>query len=297
MADPGPILVTGATGKQGGAVARHLLNARRPIRVLTRDASRARHLADDGAEIVQGDMTDRRSLDRPLEGAWGVYAMTTPFEGGIEEEIEQGATLAEAARDAGVERYVYSSVIGATDRTGIPHIDSKGVVEERIRELGFKATMLRSVFFMENFLASWMWPFIRDGKIPLALKPETRLPIVAVDDIGEYGSAAFLRPDDFMGAAIPLASDEKTGGELAQAWSRKLGKPVEFQPLPLDQLEAIFTPAFGEEFARDFAKMFRWFNSGAQPRIDIAANQARWGIRPTSFDEWLDRLERLEEMP
>ncbi|MFN2421055.1 MAG: NmrA/HSCARG family protein [Gemmatimonadota bacterium] len=297
MADTGLILVAGGTGKQGGAVARHLLNLRRPIRALTRDPTRATHLADYGAEVVRGDMTDRRSLDRALEGVWGVYAMTTFFEGGIDEEIEQGKTLAEAARDAGVERYVYSSVIGATDGTGIPHIDSKGVVEDRIRELGLRATMLRPVSFMENFLAHWMWPFIRDGKLPLGLKPETRFQMVAVDDIGAYGSSAFLRPDDFTGAAIPLASDEKTGDELAAAWSRKLGRPVEFEPLPLDQLEQIFAPALGEDFARDFAKMFRWFNSGAQPRVDIAANQSRWGIRTTSFDAWLDGMERLEEKP
>jgi uncharacterized protein YbjT (DUF2867 family) len=297
MADTGLILVAGATGNQGGAVARHLLNLRRPIRVLTRDPARATHLADYGAEVVQGDMTDRRSLDRALEGVWGVYAMTTLFEGGIDVEIEQGKTLAEAARDAGVERYVFSSVIGATDRTGIPHIDSKGVVEDRIRELGLPWTMLRPVFFMENLLAPWMWPFIRDGKLPLALKPETRLPLVAVDDIGAYGAAAFLRPDEFAGAEIPLASDAKTGPELAKEWSRKLRRPVEFQPLPLDRLEEVFGPVFGEDFARDFAKMFRWFNSGAQPRVDIAANQSRWGIRPTSFDAWLDGMERLEEKP
>ena len=297
MTGPGPILVTGGTGNQGGAVARHLLNARRQIRVLTRDASRAGHLADQGAEVVEGDMTDPRALDRALEGVWGVYAMTTFFEGGIEEEIEQGTTLAEAARKAGVERYVFSSVIGAKDDTGIPHIDSKGVVEDRIRELGLTATVLRPVYFMENFLAPWMWPSIRDGRLPLALKPETRFQMVAVDDVGEYGAAAFLRPDDFVGATIPLASAEGTGDEIAAAWSRKLGRPVDFHPLPLDQLEEIFASSLGEEFARDFAAMFRWFNSGARPRVEIAANERRWGIPPTSFDAWLDRMDRLEEQP
>jgi uncharacterized protein YbjT (DUF2867 family) len=295
--DSGVVLVTGATGKQGGAVARHLLDAGRRVRALTRDPQRARRLADRGAEVVAGDMTDPASLARALESAAGVYAMSTPFEQGTDAEVEQGRSLADAASAAGVRRFVVSSVIGAKDDTGIPHIESKGRIEDHIRSLDFDWTFLRPVFFMENFLAPWIWPFIRDGTLALAMLPETKLQLVAVDDIGAYGAAAFDRPDETIGQAIPIASDERTGAEIAEAWSRKLGREVRFQPLPLEGLEDIFAPSFGLEFGRDLAMMWRWFNSGSFPRVDIPAHAARWRIPPTSLAAWLDRLEPPGDTP
>src|ERR687886_2667436 len=139
------ILVTGATGKQGGAVARSLLDRGFRVRALTRDPQRpeAQALTEQGAEVVQGDMEDRSAIDRVLEGAYGVFSVQNFWETGYDREVRQGKTVAEAAKAAGVEHFVYSSVGSAHRQTGIPHFDSKWEVEEHIRQIGLPYTILR----------------------------------------------------------------------------------------------------------------------------------------------------------
>src|SRR4051812_4292432 len=121
------ILVSGATGQQGGAVARSLLKRGFPVRALIRDLekSEARALAEGGAELVRGDLEDRSSLERALEGVYSVFSVQNFYEGGYEGEVRQGETLADAAKAAGVQHVVYSSVGSAHRETGIPHFDSK----------------------------------------------------------------------------------------------------------------------------------------------------------------------------
>src|SRR5919199_5871491 len=139
------ILVTGATGKQGGAVARTLLDRAFRVRALTRDPQRpeAQALTEQGAEVVQGDMEDRSAMNRVLEGAYGVFSVQNFWETGYDREVQQGKTVAEAAKAAGVEHFVYSSVGSAHRQTGIPHFDSKWEVEEHIRQIGLPYTILR----------------------------------------------------------------------------------------------------------------------------------------------------------
>ncbi|CAN5258571.1 NmrA/HSCARG family protein [soil metagenome] len=278
----GPILVTGATGKQGGAVARRLLDLGRKVRVLTRDRSHAADLAARGAEVMEGDLTDRSTLDRALAGASGVYAMTTPFEAGMEAEIEQGKTLAEAAQSAGIEPYVFSSVGSADAKTGIPHFESKARIEEHLRDAGFALTILRPVFFMENLLAPQSWSAIQNGTLGLPLRPETPLAMVAVDDIGAFGAAAFERPDDFVDETIELAGDERTMTEVAEILSRALGHRVEFQPIPI--------PAAREAMGDDLATMFEWFEEVGY-EVDPPALRQRYGIPLTDFEKWVERTE------
>jgi uncharacterized protein YbjT (DUF2867 family) len=116
------------------------------------DTPAAQELARQGATLVQGRLDDRASLDRAIGGADAVFAMTTPFESGVEAEICQGRTVAEAARAAGA-FLVFSSVSSADKKTGIPHFDSKYVVEEHLGRIGARATILRPVYFMENAVA------------------------------------------------------------------------------------------------------------------------------------------------
>jgi uncharacterized protein YbjT (DUF2867 family) len=152
-----PILVTGATGQQGGAVLRHLRRQGFAVRALTRDvhSPAARTLVATGVAVVQGDFEDRASLARALDGASGAYAVQTPFQhGGVEGELRQGLAFADAANAAGIQHLVYSSVGSAERQTGIPHFESKYQIEEHIRALGLPHTILRPVFLMENFLAS-----------------------------------------------------------------------------------------------------------------------------------------------
>ena len=268
------ILVTGATGQQGGAVTRSLIRRGAKVRLLTRNRAKAQALEKQGAEVVMGDFTDRRSLDATLKGVKRLFLMTTFFEKGTEAEVQQGITMIDAAKTAGVEHLVLTSVGSAHRKTGIPHFESKRQVEQHLRKSGLPATILRPVWFMENF-GTYFRPSPQ-GELILPLRPDTKLQMIALQDIGEFGAAAFLRPNEFIGQAIDLAGDELTMPEVAALLSRATGRPVQFQQMPDDQVEATL--------GRDFALMFRWFNEGGY-RVGISALGKRWGIPLTTFKE------------
>src|ERR1700730_12425647 len=145
------ILITGVTGKQGGAVAHALQGAGFYLRGLTRKpgSEQSAALARDGVEIVKGDLDDEATLRRALVGAWGVFGVQNAGEAGVEQEEAQGKRLATLAREAGVEHYVYTSVGSAHKRTGVPHFDSKSRIEDTVRGLGFPShVILRPVLLI-----------------------------------------------------------------------------------------------------------------------------------------------------
>jgi len=183
MANDKPIiLITGATGRQGGATARELLGRGRRVRVMTRkpDGEKAQALAALGAEVIRGDYDDARSLERSLTGAWGGFSTQDTWEAGVVREEEQGKRFAELARKAGVEHFVYTSVGSAHRRTGIPHFDNKRRIEETVRAAGFPSyTILRPVFFMENFGSPSFLPALREEKLVIGIRPETVLQMIA----------------------------------------------------------------------------------------------------------------------
>jgi len=251
MANEKTILITGATGKQGGATLRHL--AKRggfKLRAMTRkpDGDAAKALSALGAEVVAGDLNDAASLERAVEGAWGVFAVQNTWEAGVEGEEEQGKRLAKVARDKGVQHYVYTSVGSANRRTGIPHFENKVRIEETVKQLKFPShVILRPVFFMENLPSPW---FLNGDKLTTTLKPETKLQMVAVDDIGKFSAAAFVEADKFKGAEIEYAGDAVTMAEAAAAMSELTGKTVTFQQIPIAAVRAN---------SEDFALMLEWF--------------------------------------
>lgn len=247
------ILVTGATGKQGGAAARHLLEAGWPIRALTRDPSKpaAAALAGLGAEVVQGDLKDRASMTKAVSGAYGVYGVQDSWEHGTESEVEQGKLLADVAKAAGVEHFVYSSVGGAERGTGIPHFESKWEIEEYIRGLALRATILRPVFFMENLLSPDNHEAILGGTLSLSIHPDTPLQMIAVDDIGAFAAMAFDNPDEWVGKALEIAGDEMTMSQYAEHLTAAVGRPVAFKEFPpLEEMRSI---------NEDWAIMCEWF--------------------------------------
>jgi len=275
-----PILVTGATGQQGGAVARALLAKGQQVRVMTRHPEKAASLAKAGAEVVQGDLTNRAILQMALRGVHGVFAMSTWVEEGMEAEVRQGTMLADAAKQAGITHYVYTSVGSAHRNTGIPHFDSKWKVEQHIREIGLPATILRPVWFMENF-TTFAKPSA-EGVLMLPMKPARKLAMVALKDIGEFGAAAFLRPNDFLGQAIDLAGDDLTMPEAAAQLTHAIGRPIRFQEFPMEQAEA----AMGH----DLTTMFRWFNEVGYA-IDIPALKQKFQMPLTTFAEWIKTVD------
>jgi uncharacterized protein YbjT (DUF2867 family) len=205
MTNDRTILIAGVTGNQGGAVAQALQDSGFHLRGLTRtpDSERAAALARQGIEIVKGDLDDEASLRRALAGAWGVFGVQNQGEAGVEGEEAQGKRLATLAREAGVEHYVYTSVGSADKGTGIPHFDNKWRIEKIVRDLRFPSQMIvRPVFFMENLLA----PFSLQGStLAWALGPDTKLQMIAVDDIGWFGARAFTDAVALNGREIDLA--------------------------------------------------------------------------------------------
>ncbi len=280
MAARKTILVTGATGQQGGAVARSLLGKGQNVRAMTRHPDKVQHLARLGAEVVRGDFEDRQGLEDILRGVQGVFLMGTFVEKGVEGEARQGEEMVRACREAQVPHLVYSSVCCADKRTGIPHFESKARVEGAIAESGQPATILRPVWFMENFEAPWLLPSIQEGALKTPLLADRKLQMIALADIGEFASEAFLRPADFIGRKIDLAGDALTFPEVAARLSRALNRPVRYEVIPDDRAEA----AVGA----DFAAMYRWFNREGY-RVDIEALRKTYGIPLTSFDRYLSR--------
>lgn len=248
------ILVTGATGRQGGAVARHLLSDGWNVRALTRDADKpaARELARAGAEIAQGDMNDRHSLDAAIRGAYGCFSVQNFWESGMEDEIKQGKLVADAALSAGVRHFVYSSVGGAERKTRLMHFESKFQIEQYVRSLGLFATILRPVFFMENFSSPDMRNSITQGTLSLPMKPDRPLQMVSVEDIGAFATLAFDKPDEYQGTSIELASDEMTMPEAASLLTDALGHDVVFQEIPI---------AVALKSNKEYGEMFQWFNA------------------------------------
>ena len=274
------ILVTGATGQQGGAVATALLAKGQKIRVISRTPDKASALAKAGAEVVKGNLTNASDLQAALRGVHGVFAMSTPFEAGMDQEVRQGIMMADAAKQAGITHYVYTSVGSAHRNTGIPHFETKWKVEQHIRQIGLPATILRPVFFMENF-TTFSKP-TAEGILMMPMRADKKLAMVALRDIGEFGAAAFMRPNDFLGQAIDLGGDELTMPDVAAQLSKVTGRSIQFRALPLEEAEA----AIGD----DLATMFRWFNEVGY-QINVAALKQTFGIPLTTFAEWMKTID------
>ncbi|MFJ4716399.1 NmrA/HSCARG family protein [Streptomyces sp. NPDC088785] len=256
-----PVLVTGATGQQGGATVRALLAGGVPVRALVRDpdAPRAEALRARGVGLATGDLDDRDSLARAAEGARAVFSVQMPDLAGrgFEGEVAQAANLIEAAKSAGVPQFVHTSVSGAGQHTAWvkdawawmePYYTAKAGIQDRVREAGFAHwTLLKPGFFMENLRpeAGIVFPRGVEGGLVTLLKPATRLALVAVDDIGTAAAAAVAEPGRFDGVELELASDLLTMTEIADVLSRALRVPLTAPDLTEEEATAAGMPAMG----------------------------------------------------
>jgi uncharacterized protein YbjT (DUF2867 family) len=271
------ILVCGATGSQGGAVARSLLDRGFQVRALTRDPQKpeAQALAEGGAEVVQGDMEDRSAMQRVLEGAYGIFSVQNFWETGYDREVRQGKTVADAIKEAGVQHCVYSSVGSAHRQTGISHFDSKWEVEEHVRKLALPYTILRPVFFMQNW--ETMRESIREGILTQPLDPDKPFQHVAVEDVGAFAAIAFEHPDAWIEREVDIAGDEQTMPEIAETFGRVIGREVDYYQVPWHQFE--------EQMGEEYAVMYRWFNDvGYEADIDALEREYP---ELTSFERYL----------
>jgi uncharacterized protein YbjT (DUF2867 family) len=253
MSDKLTVLVTGATGKQGGHLVRELLSRGHSVRALTRkpESPAAAALAARGVTIVPGDFEDQGSLERAARGVDTVFAMATPFEGGEKAETREGINIVRAASAVGVSHLVYSSVAGADRATDIPHFDSKFEVEKEIRRSGLPFTIVAPVFFMENFLADYMAAGLAQGSIAIAVPATRRLQQIAVADLAQFTALVIERRESFLGKRIDIASDELTLATAAAAISEASGRHIEYAALPIDAVR---------QQNEDLARMYEWFD-------------------------------------
>ncbi|MBD0844095.1 NmrA/HSCARG family protein [Streptomyces sp. TRM68416] len=251
MPNTEPILVTGATGGQGGAVTRALLARGRRVRALVRtpDSPAAKELRALGAEPVTGDLDDPRSLRAAAQGAYGVFSVqpadfTDPRP---DIEVRRGRNVADAAAAAGAAHLVYSSVGPARRGTGVAHFESKAEIETYIEALGVPATVLRPVYFMENWQYLLPEPDGNGERVcPVALAPDTPLQMIALADIGRIAADAFADPAAFLGRTVEIAGDELTVRQIAEVFARVQGIPTRFEQRP--------------DGVPEFAKMYDWIN-------------------------------------
>ncbi len=269
------ILVTGATGRQGGAVYQHLQKKGFKLRALVRDpnSNKARQLMGYGEEVFQGSLDDPDSLTRAMDGVYGVFSVQ-PY---TTNEIQQGAAVIEAAKRQGISHFVYSSVGSADEDTGIPHFETKLKVEEHLRSSGLQYTILRPVFFMEN----WQRAFgesIRNGQLQQPLSPTTHLQMVAVGDIGAFAALAFEHPGKWKNRTFSLAGEELSMQQIADAFSRATGRDVQYVQVSWDQFE--------KNMGQELTVMYRWFDEKGF-HFNIEEVQREYPATHT-FDRWLE---------
>jgi uncharacterized protein YbjT (DUF2867 family) len=245
------VVVTGATGQQGGAVVKTLLERGHEVHAVTRniESAKAKELANAGVTIIRASLEDTDALTKALEGATSLFAMTTPFEGGAEAETRQGISAADAAKAAGV-HLVFNSVDSANRKTGVPHFDSKYEVEKHIARIGARATVLAPVYFMENLYFGKEQ--LAKGIYATPLPPTRRLAQVAVANIGAVAVRLLEDPGRFSGKRFDLAGDELTGNDVVAILSRVTGRPFSYFQVPLDVLR--------QRMGDDGAKMYEWFD-------------------------------------
>ena len=274
MDDRKIIAVVGATGAQGGGLAKAILSDADggfAVRAITRnpESDRAKELAAAGAEVVAADLDDEESLVRALEGAYGAFFVTNFWEHfSPEKETEQAGNLARAARRADVRHVIWSTLEDSRkwvpledDRMPtlmgsykVPHFDAKGAADDLFRQEGVPTTFLLTSFYWDNFIHFGMGPAKGpDGRYAITLPMgDGKLPGIAVEDIGRCAYGVFRRGDEFIGETIGIAGEHLTGSEMAKALGRAKGMEVVY-----NAVDPAAYRAFGFPGAEDLGNMFQ----------------------------------------
>jgi uncharacterized protein YbjT (DUF2867 family) len=281
-------MVVGATGAQGGSVARHLLaEGRCRVRCMTRqlDSVAARAMADAGAEVVQGDMADRESLDAALAGCEAAFGVTSYFEH-FEAEYALGATFIDAVVDSAVEHLVLSTLPSASTLSGgrlqVPIFEQKARLEALVRSTELLATFVHVSFYYENFLFNSPPRRQPDGSyafgFPMGATPFSA---VSVGDVGGVVAALLRDPKRFAGAAVNVVGDQQTANDYAAAIAAATGRDVRYQHIPHEVFAALPIPG-----APVLADMFELLRSHLPPKpADLGrCRQIYPGIR--DFSTW-----------
>lgn len=309
------IVVTGATGAQGGGLARAILEDPErlfAVRAVTRNAKsdRALELARLGADIVTADIDDPASLERAFNGAYGAYCVTNFWEHfSPEKETRQGTNLATAASTAGLEHVVWSTLedtrkwvplddtrmptlMGAYK---VPHFDAKADVDAVFRDLGVPTTMLLTSFYWDNLIYFGMAPQPGpDNTWSIAFPMgDKKLAGIARDDIGQCAYGIFRAGAEYIGKTVGIAGEFLTGDEMAAALSEALGVDVRYNAISANDYRALDFPG-----ARDLGNMYqvkRDFNDDFCAARDTRLSRELYpGLQ--TFATWLQRHKDLIPM-
>jgi len=275
------ILVTGATGQQGGALARLLLQKKHEVYALIRstksESPKAQNLRNLGAKLVEGDLDKPDSLEQATNGIDSVFLMGTWVEVGTEGEIRRGKMMVDIAKEKKIEHIVYSSVVNADKNTGIPHFESKYKVEQHIKNSGIPYTIIGPTFFMDNLL-SYSLAGLQQGQVALPLSPSRILQQSAVENIAEFSALALERRNSFIGKRIDIASDEITGEQAAKVLSNELGHKIRYEQVPMEQIR---------QASEDLAVMFEWFER-IGTGVDVASLHQQYPeVNWLTFKDWV----------
>jgi uncharacterized protein YbjT (DUF2867 family) len=276
------VVVTGVTGRQGGAVARHLLTDGRRVRGVTRSPSSppAQALAGLGVELAPADMADRDRLRAVCDGAHGVFSVQNPMISGEQGELIQGRNVVDAAADAGVAHVVYGSAGPGIPNSGVAAWDVKQEIAEYARGSGVPLTVLRPMAFMELMTDKAFFPAVAMWHLmPKLMGPQRPVPWICVDDMGAIAARAFSDPDGVIGKDIKVAAEVRSIEECRAVWSAVKGRSPRHFPMPVWMFER-FT-------GTDLTTMWRWLREG---HIDIDPSQTHQ-ILPTvsTVRQWLER--------
>lgn len=302
------IAVTGATGAQGGGLARAILgepDAGFTVRALTRDpeSAAARELAALGAEVVQADFYDEASVKAAFSGAYGAFLVTNFWaHGSAAKETEEAEVLVRAAKVAGLSHVVWSTLEDTRellplddDRMpvlqgsyNVPHFDAKGAADDLFRQAGVPTTFLSTTFFFQNFLGPLAPRRAEDGVLTLALPMEDGKMLSGVDseDIGRTAFAILKGGTSQVSETIALAGDHLTGEQYAEKLAAALGEPVRWQSVPFDVFRALDIPG-----AEEMGNMFQYYSDFDQEFTRARDLSRLRELNPAlrSFDDWLAR--------
>jgi len=308
MSDRKTIAVVGATGSQGGGLARAILadpEGGFRLRALTRnpDSDAARALKEAGAEVVAADLDDPESLRIAFDGAHGAFCVTNFWEHfSPDKEVEQARNMARAATDAGVRHVIWSTLEDMRqwvplsddrmptlmDRYKVPHYDGKGEADAVFGEAGVPTTYLLTSFYWDNMIHFGMGPQEgEDGTLAITFPiGDSKIPGIAAEDIGKCAYGIFKRGSDTIGRRIGIAGGHLTGTEMAAGLTRALGREVRFNDVPPEVYRGFDFPGADDlgnmwQVKRDFAEEY------CAPR-DIGFSRE---LNPElqSYDEWLQK--------
>ncbi len=306
MTDRKTIAVVGATGAQGGGLVQAIVKDKDggfAARALTRkvDGEKAQALRAQGVEVVSADLDDEKSVEAAFRGAYGAFCVTNYWEHfSPEKELAQARHLAEAAKAAGLQHVIWSTLEDTRrwvplnddrlptlmEKYKVPHFDAKGEANQFFTDAGVPVTLLHTSFYWDNFIYFGMGPKAGpDGKLAITLPMgDRKLPGIAAEDIGRCAYGVFKAGGEFVGKSVGIAGEHLTGDEMAASFTRALGVPVRYNDVPPEVYRS-----FGFPGADDLGNMFQFkrdFNADFCGARDVVRSR-RLNPELQTFDAWL----------